>query len=187
MARFELYGRGDSAHRDNGRPRVDFEIAKKESSMKPKSLLIATATGLVLAASASGQPYGGDMMGGGYGMGPGMMGGNGGGYGMGPGMMGGDLSEGAYASLKLSPEQRKQITAIQQETSKAMWQMMGTMHEQGFHMHGMFGPGAFDEAAARKAFQTMQETQKAMFEMQLQARQRIEGVLTKEQREQLRR
>jgi Spy/CpxP family protein refolding chaperone len=54
-------------------------------------------------------------------------------------------------------------------------------------MHGMFGPGPFDEAAARKAFQTMQETQKAMFDMQLEAHKKMDAVLTKEQREQLRR
>ncbi len=153
--------------------------------------LMALAVSVVLSGAAVAQPYGGGpgMMGGygsGYGMGPGMMGGCGGGYGRGPGMMGGYGSE-AYAGLKLSAEQQKKITAIQQETSKAMWQLMGTMHEQGHHMQGMFGPGALDEAAARKAFQTMQETQKSMFDMQLEARKKIDAVLTMEQRDQLRR
>jgi len=153
--------------------------------------LMALAVSVVLSGAAVAQPYGGGpgMMGGygsGYGMGPGMMGGYGGGYGRGPGMMGGYGSE-AYAGLKLSAEQQKKVTAIQQETSKAMWQLMGTMHEQGHHMQGMFGPGALDEAAARKAFQTMQETQKSMFDMQLEARKKIDAVLTMEQRDQLRR
>ena len=159
--------------------------------MDRKHALMALAASVVLSGAAVAQPYGGGpgMMGGyggGYGMGPGMMGGYGGGYGMGPGMMGGYGSE-AYAGLKLSAEQQKKITAIQQETSKAMWQLMGTMHEQGYHMQGMFGPGPFDEATARKAFQTMQETQKAMFDMQLEAHKKIDAVLTKEQRDQLRR
>ncbi len=155
--------------------------------MDKKRALMALAASVVLSGTAVAQPYGGGpgMMGG-YGMGPGMMGGYGGGYGMGPGMMGGYGSE-AYAGLKFSAEQQKKITAIQQEASKAMWQLMGTMHEQGYHMQGMFGPGAFDEAAARKAFQTMQETQKATFDMQLEAHQKIDAVLTKEQRDQLRR
>jgi Spy/CpxP family protein refolding chaperone len=153
--------------------------------------LMALAASVVLSGAVMAQPYGGGpgMMGGyggGYGMGPGMMGGYGGGNGMGHGMMGGYGNE-AYAGLKLSTEQQKKITAIQQETSKAMWQLMGTMHEQGFHMQGMFGPGAFDEAAARKAFQTMQETQKAMFDLRLEAHKKIDAVLTKEQRDQLRR
>ena len=112
-------------------------------------------------------------------MGAGMMGGHG------PGMMGGYASE-AYAGLDLSPDQRKKIAGIQQETGKAQWQLMGAMHGQGYHMQGMFGPGALDEAAARKSFQAMAETHKAMFEMQLEARKKIDAVLTNEQREQLR-
>jgi Spy/CpxP family protein refolding chaperone len=154
-----------------------------------KTLAIAALVAhVVLSGAAVAQPYGGGpgMMGGygggGYGMGPGMMGG----YGMGPGMMGGYGGD-AYAGLKLSTEQQKKINAIQQESSKAMWQMMGVMHEQGHHMRGMVGTGPFDEAAARKAFQTMQETHKAMFELQLEAHRKIDAVLTKEQREQLRR
>lgn len=154
-----------------------------------KRVLIGIAGGLLLAGSVLAQPYGmgPGMMGGygsgGYGMGPGMAGGPGG-YGMGPGMMG-DYANEAYAGLDLSPEQRKEIAAIQQETVTAQWQLMGTMHEQGYRMYGMFGPG-LDEAAARKAFQTMAETQKAMFELQLDARKKIDAVLTNEQREKLR-
>ena len=69
--------------------------------------------------------------------------------------------------------------------SKAMWQHMGTMHGQDYHMQGMFGSGPLDEAEARKSFQAMADTQKAMFEMQLDARKKIDVVLTKEQREKL--
>lgn len=167
--------------------------------MSTRKTWIALAATLLMAGTTLAQPYGGGpgMMGGygggsggGYGMGPGMMGGQGGGYGsgygMGPGMMGGWGVE-AYAGLKLSPEQKKQITAIQQDGRKAMWQLMGTMHEQGYHMHDLFGPGAVDEAAARKSFEQMQATQKAMFELQLDAQKKINAVLTAEQREQLRR
>lgn len=156
--------------------------------MKLNRILMGAAASIVLAGVVLAQPYGmgPGMMGGygGYGMGSGMMGGYGGG-GMGPGMMFGYADE-AYAGLNLTPEQRKKIADIRQDTSKAMWQLMGTMHEQGYHMQGMFGPGALDESAARKLFQTMTETQKAMFEMQLEARKKIDAVLTKEQREQLR-
>ena len=165
-----------------------------------KRTLIAATIGLLAAGLAWAQPYGsgGGMMGGygqgGYGMGPGMMGGygmgqgmmGGGGYGMGPGMMGGGYGAGFWG-LDLSPEQRKRIAQIRDETMQAQWKLMGDMHQQRFHMHDFFGPGALDEQAARKAFQAMTETQKAMFENSLQARKRIDAVLTKEQREQLRR
>jgi len=156
--------------------------------MKRSSIGIAAS--FLLAGSVLAQPYGmgPGMMGGygsgGYGMGPGMMGGPGG-YGMGPGMMGGYANE-AYAGLDLSAEQRKKIADIQRETAKAQWQLTGTMHQQGHHMYGMFGPG-IDEADARKAFKTMTETQKAMFETQLEARKKVDAVLTKEQFDQLRR
>lgn len=151
--------------------------------MKMTKVLVAVAASLALGGVVLAQPYG---------MGPGMMGGYGGGYGVGPGMMGGagmgpgmmfGYANEAYAGLDLTPEQRKKIAGIQEETSKAMWQLMGTMHQQGYHMQGMFGPGSLDEQAARKSFQTMTETQKAMFEMQLEARKKIDAVLTKEQRE----
>lgn len=155
--------------------------------MKLKNVLAGVAATVALAGVAVAQPYGmgPGMMGGyggGYGMGPGMMGGSG--YGMGPGMMFGYTNE-AYAGLGLTPEQQKAIAGIQEQASKAMWQLMGTMHGQGYHMQGMFGPGPFDEAAARKAFQTMTETQKAMFELQLDARKKIDAVLTQDQRDKL--
>ena len=85
----------------------------------------------------------------------------------------------------LSAEQRRQIEQIQEETAKARWALMGTMHQQDFHMHSRFGSGSFDEAEARKAFQAMQEAHKSMFELNLQAR-RIDALLTKEQRDKLR-
>ena len=159
-----------------------------------KRALIATAASLLLATSAFSQPYGmGPGMMGGYGNGAGMMQGYGhggygmgpGGYGMGPGMMGG-YGGADYWGLDLTAEQRKKIEQIQEETAQARWQLMGAMHQQGYHMHGMFGPGSLDEQEARKAFQVMTDTQKAMFELTLGARKRVEAVLTKEQIEQLR-
>ena len=128
------------------------------------------------------------MMGGygpGYGMGPGMMGG-GPGYGMGPGMMGGYGPRG-YAALNLSDEQRAKISAVQQESSRKQWDLMGKMQEQGFGMHQLFELGKSDDAAARNAYQAMADAHKQMFEASLDARKRIDAVLTNEQREQLKR
>jgi Spy/CpxP family protein refolding chaperone len=160
--------------------------------MNVKQALIAGAASLlVIGGLAAAQPYG--MGPGGYGMGQGY--GMGSGYGLGPGMMMGPgygnpgmgWGDEAYAGLNLTPEQRRKIADIRQETSKAVWQLMGTMHEQGYHMYGMFGPGATDDDAARKAYESMAASQKAMFELQLEARRKIDAVLTDEQREQLRR
>ena len=138
-------------------------------------------------------PGRGEGYGPGYGMGPGMMDGYGPGWGMGPGMMGGygggpGRGPGAWgdrglAQLDLSADQRQKIGEIEAEAVKAMWGLMGTMHEQRYRL-GSAGPQ--DEEAARKAFDAMTETRKAMFELQLQARKRIDAVLTPEQRDQLR-
>lgn len=157
-----------------------------------KRTLMTLAWGLLLAGTVTAQPYGmgpGMMEGaGGYGMGSGMMGRYGSdGYGMGPNMMGGGYGSTALARLKLSSEQRKQIAQIEEDVRAAHWQLMGKMHQEGYHMHGSFGPGPLDEAAARKAFASTQALQKEMFELSLGARKRIEAVLTPEQREQLRR
>jgi Spy/CpxP family protein refolding chaperone len=171
--------------------------------MNFRRAVLAAAASLLISGAVVAQPYNGmgpGMMGGyGYGMGPGMMGGYGGygpgGYGMGPGAMGGygmgpgtmwGYGANAYAGLDLSAEQRRKIADIQEQAASAMWQLMGKMHQQGYHLYGMFGPGPLDEQAARKAYESMAATQKAMFEAQLDARKKIDAVLTHEQREQLR-
>jgi hypothetical protein len=61
------------------------------------------------------------------------------------------------------------------------------MDQQGKHMDGGFGPGALDEAGARKDVDSMHATQKAKFELSLGARKRIDAVLTTAQPEQLHR
>lgn len=142
-----------------------------------KRAMITLASSLLLAGTAVAQPNG---------MGPGMMGGHGS-NGMGPDMMWGGYGGDAYAGLDLSADQRNQIAKIKDEVNRSHWQLMSSMHQQGNHMYGGFGPGALDEAAARKAFDSMQATQKAMFELSLGARKRIDAVLTSAQREQLRR
>jgi len=136
-------------------------------------------------APGTGRGMGPGMMGQGQGQGqgPGMMGGYGsGGYGMGPGMMGG---VGPYAGLDLSSEQRSKIADIQQALWRKQWDLMGKMHEGRFHMHQQYGGAETDDSAVRKAYQAMADAHKQMFEATLDARKRIDAVLTKEQREKL--
>lgn len=149
-----------------------------------KKVLAGLAATVTLASTTVvAQPYGtGFGMMGGFGMGPGMMGG----YGIGPGMMGG-CTNASYAALNLTPEQQKTITGIQEQASKAMWQIMETVHGQGYPMHGKLAYGPLDEAASRKSFQAMTDAHKAMFELQLNTRKKIEAVLTKDQQDKLNR
>lgn len=162
--------------------------------MKRTLISAALATAALLAIPATAQMMGGygpgygmapGMMGGygeGYGMGPGMMGGYGEGYGMGPGMMRG-YGPGSYApDLKLTQEQRDKIAEIQSELAQKRWGLMTSMHQQRLELSKS---GGLDEAALRKSFQAMQETQKQMFEARLDAGKRTEAVLTPEQRKQL--
>lgn len=139
----------------------------------------------------------GDAGPGGYGMGPGMMGGDGagpgygsGGYGMGPGMMGaygpgmGPGMMGGYGPEIYGPdftdEQRTKIAEIQNEFGRKQWALMEKMRAVG----GTPGDGKYDEQAARKAYDAMADLRKQMFENSLEARKRMDGLLTPKQREQ---
>jgi Spy/CpxP family protein refolding chaperone len=163
--------------------------AGKEQVMKRKWIAAAAIAALFTAGAWAqmGPGWGGY---GGYGMGPGMMGGYGygmgpgmmGGYGMGPGMMGGYGRGGyGYGALNLSEEQRTKIAAIEEEVAKRQWELMDKMHDQHYDLW------RGDESASRKAYEVMSSARKAMFENSLEARKRIDSVLTSEQREQLRR
>lgn len=89
-----------------------------------KRAFLALAASDALAGSALVQPCGG---------GSGLMctdgGGHCGSHGMRPGMMGG-LGNQAHAGLKLSAEEKKRITAIQQDTQKAMFETQLAAHRK---------------------------------------------------------
>ena len=150
-----------------------------------RTLIIAAAVAALFSASAWAQ-MGPGMMGG-HGMGPGMMGpGAMGQEMMGPGMMGPGMMAryGTFTGINLSDEQHAKIAEIQQEVTRKQSDLMGKMHEQ---RNQLFAPEASgdSDAAARKAYQAMSDAHNAMFELSLDARERIDALLTKEQREQL--
>jgi Spy/CpxP family protein refolding chaperone len=121
----------------------------------------------------------------GYGMGPGMMYGYGPGYGMGPGMMygyGRGYGAGTGAGLNLTDEQRTKIAKIQQDLRSKQWDLMGKMHDAYAQR-----ADATDDAAAGKADDQITQLQQQMVSNAAAARKQMDAVLTKEQREQLRR
>lgn len=132
-------------------------------------------------AYGAGGGYGPGMMGG-RGAGAGMMGGRGGAgmMGGGPGMMGGYGWE--YRSLDLSDEQRDKILAIAKESREKMWGLMQTMHGL---MWKSEGPGTRSDAEVLKSFDAMTAVRREMLAARLDARKRMDDVLTKEQREQV--
>lgn len=133
-----------------------------------------------------GPGYGYGMGPGGFGMGPGYGAGPGygmmgpGGFGVGPGMMGG---WGGYPS-DLSADQRASINQIQREFRSRQWPLMQQMHEL---MWADGAAGTADEQAQRRSYDQLAALQKQMFENMLEARKRMDGVLTPQQRDELRR
>ena len=152
--------------------------------------------GMMGGGYAQGCGMGPGMMGGyGWGMGPGAMGGHHGwgmgpgamsghhGWGMGPGRMGG------YAGLPpdLTAEQRAKVADIQQEFQRKQWSLMQNMHSLAWSANGPAAGGRLDEQQARKNYDAAAALHKQMFENSLEADQRLEAVLTPQQREQMRR
>ena len=156
---------------------------------------LALGAGVACAQPGAGQ-MGPGMMGGygpGYGMGPGMMGGYGPGYGMGPGMMGGygpgyGMGPGGRGlwALDLNESQRAGIAKIQDENRRRHWELMGRMHDEMARMRDAFTGGKRDRAAVSAALDRMHELRKQGVEQSFDAAERIEKLLTPEQREQLR-
>ena len=134
----------------------------------------------------------------GQGMGPGMGGkgmrhGQGGmhGGGMhGGGMMGEDMARGpglaAIEALELTPEQRAKVTELRRDVQRRNHALMGSMREIRWKGQDLRGAPELDAAASRKLYEEGAAVRKQMFESRLEARAKAEALLTKEQREQLR-
>ncbi len=143
---------------------------------------------------AAGSGYGGYHMGpgmmggyGGYGMGPGMMGGYGG-YGMGPGMMGGyggnhmgGFGLGPLYRLNLTDEQHKQIDGIEDGLRKKNWGLMGKMQDEMSKLNGL-GTEKQDRSAILAANKRMFELRQQMLENGLDAQDKVESLLTPQQK-----
>ena len=174
---------------------------------------LAAATLSTLAFAQMGQGMGPGMMGGrgmgpgmgqqqdcpmmGQGMGPGMGGkgmmhGQGGMHGgmHGGGMMGDDMARGpglaAIEALDLTPEQRAKVTELRRDMQRRNHALMGSMREIRWKGQDLRSAPELDAAAARKLYDEGAAVRKQMFESRLEARAKAEALLTKEQREQLR-
>jgi Spy/CpxP family protein refolding chaperone len=147
-----------------------------------RKLLAATALAgaAALGTSALAQSYGpgyGMGYGGyghGYGMGPGMMWGYGRGYGAGPGF-----------AFDLTDEQRAKIDKIQQDTASKQWELMAKLRDEQARLNQLYFSDKRDSAAVGKSYKTIAGLRQQLFDNGLAARKQVDGVLTKEQREQL--
>lgn len=115
----------------------------------------------------------------GAGAGPGMMMGS-------SGMMGGPAMIREYFLPDLTDAQRSQLAEIQRDFSSQQWRLMQQMRQGMWSTRYARSTGTeFDEAAARKSFELAASLQREMFENSVQARRRMDAVLTPQQRERL--
>lgn len=167
-----------------------------------RKLMVTKFTGvfsaaLIVMAVPAWADYTNDMMGShgsGYGMGPGMMGGGhghmgmmGGGYGMGmmdmgSGMMGG----GALGMLDLSDEQRTKIEKIHDEERKQHLTVMSKMLDAQSKMRELYAADEPDPKKVGAVYAEMARLQQQMLETHVQSSNQMKALLTKEQREQIR-
>ena len=131
------------------------------------------------------------VMGGGYGYGPGMMGGYDG-YGMGPDMMGGygmgpgRHGYGALNRLDLSDEQRAKIDKIFDAERKQHWSVMGKIMDEQNKLRDLYEQETPDPKKVGAVYGEIAKLHQQMIETHVQASNQAQQVLTKEQREQLR-
>lgn len=145
-----------------------------------KTLLAAALVGVTtLAATPLVQAQQGGY-GPGYGMGPGMMGGM-----MGPGMTGGGY--GMLYQLNLSSDQWSKVNAIHEDVAKKQWELAGKMREEAYKLRNLMASEKRDRSAITGEYKKLQELRLQSFQARLETQEKIDGVLTKEQKEQLRR
>jgi len=157
------------------------------------SMLIAAFIFGIAANPAVGQPgpggpngmgpgmmgdYGGPGYGGGYGMGAGMMGGYGGSYGM--------MGPENFGGLNLSDDQKAKVTQIQRDARRKMWSLMGRMMESRYALQDLYDADKQDAAAINRQFKELEDMRRQMVESSVDMHNRINEILTKEQREQIR-
>jgi Spy/CpxP family protein refolding chaperone len=162
-------------------------------TIKALSLGALLAIGTVAAGAWAhgGGPGGyGSGYGYGYGMGPGMMGGYGtmhgpgmmgGGYGMGPGMMG----MGPVWMLNLTDEQRAKISKLQNELRKKQWATMGQIMDERQKLFELYSAENPDPKKVGAVYGKIFDLRRQMIEATIDTRNRVQGLLTQEQRAQL--
>jgi Spy/CpxP family protein refolding chaperone len=135
------------------------------------------------------------------GMGPGMMGSGmrgggmmgGGGHGMmGGGMMGqgmsvGGMGYGMLSQLNLSDEQWAKVTDIHEEARSKNWALMGRIQDESFKLRKLMAASPRDRKAIAEQYRKLGELRQQRFEARLETHDKVEAVLTPEQRQQLRR
>jgi Spy/CpxP family protein refolding chaperone len=101
---------------------------------------------------------------------------------MGPGMMGG------LWRLDLTDAQRQQVLKIQDDLRRKNWDLLGKQQDEEAKLRdAYFGAAKRDRAAIVDAYRRIGDLRLQRIENALDAAEKIEGVLTPQQRDQLKR
>ena len=94
----------------------------------------------------------------------------------------------ALWSLDLTDTQRKEILKVQDELRKKNWELAGKMQDEMAKLRDAYwGSEKRDRSAISTAYKRIGEFRQQRIENSLDAAERLEKVLTQEQREQLKR
>jgi Spy/CpxP family protein refolding chaperone len=102
-------------------------------------------------------------------------------------MMGGGMGYGMLYALNLSPDQWNKVNAIQEDLAKKQWDLAGKMREEGYKLRNLMAAEKRDRSAITGQYKKLQDLRTQSFQARLEANEKFDGVLTKDQRSQLRR
>jgi len=98
---------------------------------------------------------------------------------MGPGMMGWRN----YRELNLGADQKSKISQIRQEMRTKQWAIMGEIMDAQDNLQDLYDVDKQDGAAINKQYKEIEDLRRQMVDNSVDAHNRINGILTKEQRE----
>ena len=101
------------------------------------------------------------------------------------GMMG--YGYGMQGALDLSDDQRKKVDAVHDELQSRTWEITGKMRAEMAKMREAMASEPRDKAALDASYKRLNELRQQRFDARLTARDQMDAVLTKEQRQSMRR
>ena len=92
------------------------------------------------------------------------------------------MNPAALAGLKLSGDQRNKVTEIERDLKRKQLKLFGAIRELRWKQQDAFRAPEVDVEAVRRTYEEVSALRKEMFDLAIDARKRVESVLTKEQR-----
>ncbi|MCL6473591.1 MAG: periplasmic heavy metal sensor [Firmicutes bacterium] len=89
--------------------------------------------------------------------------------------------EAMFNYLNLTAQQRTRLTALMNEFEEKMRQLLSRLHEQRMQLLKLYGQYQFDERAAQRIIQTINQTQAELLKMHHDHQKQLRRILDKEQ------